>query len=76
VKKALDALVEMLSPHLTPKSITRVKNTMEYLGNAETLFKVLMDKSLHEDLGELVMAGEHYSQFHFYADDKIDLPPL
>jgi len=76
VKQAGKTLCDILKVHLQEKSIVRVHDIVNYLSNSETLLKVLKDTTLHEDLGELVMAGEHYSQFHFYAEDTVDLPPL
>jgi len=76
VKQAGKTLCDVLKGHLQDNSIARVNDIVNYLSNSDTLLKVLKDTTLHEDLGELVMAGEHYTQFHFYAEDTVDLPPL
>jgi len=69
IRQAGMLLSDLLRPHLTPKSIQRIQDIVDYISNADVLFKVLMDRELMQEVYELVSAGEHYSQFHFYIDD-------
>jgi hypothetical protein len=63
-------LSKLVEPHLKPKNIQLIKDTMSYLSNSDRLMKIFNDESLDEDLQELINASEHYTQFHFYADEK------
>jgi len=63
-----DILSKLLEPHLKPKTLKSVRELVEYIGNADRLFKIFKDSSLDEDLQELISASEHYTQFHFYSE--------
>ena len=69
VKQAGEALANTLKGQLSANSITRLNDTIKYLANPEALLIVLKDPTMYDDLNELVTAGEHYSQFYYYADD-------
>jgi len=69
VIEAADLLKKVLAPHLTAKSLKRIDVLVAYAGDPYVLYKIVMDRSMQDELYELVSAGEHYSQFHFYADD-------
>jgi hypothetical protein len=63
-------LTKVLTPHLKPKNVAMVKRLLQLIGNAPFLFKLLMDNSLIEETHELITAGDHYCQFHFYPESK------
>jgi len=69
VKQAGEALGNTLKGHLSDNSIKRLNDTIKYISNADALLVVLKDPTMYDDLNELVTAGEHYSQFYYYADD-------
>jgi len=61
-------LSKTLEPHLKPKNILMLQDLVDYIGNAERLFKIFKDATLDDELQELISASEHYTQFHFYSD--------
>jgi len=63
-----DILAKLLEPHLKPKSMKSLQDLVNYVGNAERLYKIFQDSSLDDDLQELISASEHYTQFHFYSE--------
>jgi len=65
---AAEILTKLLSPHMKPKNVQKIKDTTDYLGNADRLMQIFYDEALNDDLQELISAGEHYTQFHFYSD--------
>jgi len=65
-----ELLAKTLEPHLKPKTIQMLKELVEYIGNSERLFKIFKDTALDEELQELISASEHYTQFHFYSDER------
>jgi len=70
-KQALEAasiLTKLLEPHMKPKNLVKIKETIDFLTNPEFLLKVFKEESLDDDLQELISAMEHYTQFHFYSD--------
>jgi hypothetical protein len=70
LKKAEQVLTKILLPHLTAKSIQRVKNIFSYVGSARFLSNIMMDNELEDEVHELVKAIEYYTQFHHYKEDK------
>jgi len=68
LKEGAGILAKLLEPHLKPKSVKKLQDLVDYIGNAERLFKIFKDSALDEDLQELISASEHYTQFHFYAE--------
>jgi len=75
VKKNLDVTGEILTKILTPhikkeRNIQRIKETTDYLGDADRLMLIFTDPSLDNDLQELIDAAEHYTQFHFYSEKE------
>ena len=68
INEAVTVLTKLLTPHLKEKNVKLVKSTAEDIGSASFLFKILMDQSLTEEVQDLVTAGEHYTQFHFYPE--------
>jgi len=69
VNEAAISIKKVLQGHLTPKNLNRVDALIDYVSEPELLYTVLMDRTMQDELYELVSAGEHYSQFHFYEDD-------
>jgi len=69
LQQGRDVLIKILSPHVKPKTIILIKDTIDYLGNPDRLMKIFQDDTLGDDLQELISAAEHYTQFHFYAED-------
>jgi len=70
-KQALEAaaiLTKLLEPHMKPKNLSKIKETIDFLTNPDFLLKVFKDDTLDDDLQELISAMEHYTQFHFYSD--------
>lgn len=61
-------LTTLLSPHVKAKNVQLVKSTADSIGTAAFLFKILMDESLVDEVQDLITAGEHYTQFHFYSE--------
>jgi len=61
-------LTALLTAHMKPKNLAKIKETTDYLGNPERLMRIFQDEALNEDLQELISAGDHYTQFHFYSD--------
>ncbi|KAL6057702.1 hypothetical protein QOT17_015303 [Balamuthia mandrillaris] len=70
VRQAADTFRRVLEPHLQPKSLERIESIVSYLGDPQTLLKILVDVGLSIEVGALVSAGEHYSQFHFYVEEE------
>jgi len=68
VKEAAAALIKILEPLLKPKNTQRIREAIDYIANADFLSKIFNDSGLDEPLQELINAGDHYTQFHFYAD--------
>jgi len=68
LSEAAAILTNLLSPHMKAKNAQRIKDTTDYLGNPERLMRIFQDDSLNDDLQELISAGEHYTQFHFYSE--------
>jgi len=66
--EAAEKISNLVGPHLKPKNVDMVRSTIEYLGDPERLMQIFMDPAIDEDLQELISAGEHYTQFHFYSE--------
>jgi len=61
-------LTKLLAPHMKPRNVARISETIEYLGNPDRLLRVFMDETLNEPLQEMINSAEHYTQFHFYPE--------
>jgi len=70
LREASDVLKKLLSPHIKPQNVQRIDDSMNSIGTADFLEKILLDPDLAEEVQELVNASEHYTQFHFYANEK------
>jgi hypothetical protein len=69
IQEAAELLKKVLAPHLTANSLKKIDVLVTYAADPTVLYKIVMDRSMQEELYELVSAGEHYSQFHFYAEE-------
>jgi len=68
LNESATVLTTLLSPHVKAKNVQLVKSTADSIGTAAFLFKILMDESLVDEVQDLITAGEHYTQFHFYTE--------
>jgi len=62
-----DTLKKLLEPHIKPKNLAMLSSIIDVIADADFLMSIFIDESLDEPLQELISAGEHYTQFHFYA---------
>jgi len=62
-----EILKKLLEPHVKPKNLAMLSRTIDVIADADFLMAIFIDESLDEPLQELISAGEHYTQFHFYA---------
>lgn len=70
IADAAGILTKLVTPHLTQKNVMRIQQTVDYFANVDRLYTIFTDPALDEDLLELITASEHYSQFHFYPEEK------
>jgi hypothetical protein len=61
-------LSKLLEPHVKPKHVVLIKETLDFLGDPDRLLAIFTDDTLDDPLQELISAAEHYTQFHFYAE--------
>jgi len=67
IKNGGEELKKILEPHIKPKNLLMLSNTINVIADADFLLAIFTDESLDEPLQELISSGEHYTQFHFYA---------
>jgi len=66
---AATILKDLLTPHLKPHNVARIKDTLDYLGDPDRLLRIFTDETINEELQELITSADHYTQFHFYSGD-------
>ncbi len=67
IQEAGQLLTNMLAPHLKAQNLQKIRWVVDY-GSATTLMRILLDPDQEQPVLTLLEAGEHYAQFHFYAE--------
>jgi len=64
--EASAALEKLIKPHLKPKNVALLPDTVKVLANSDFLYNCLQKEGVDEQLTILVEAMENYCAFHYY----------
>jgi len=64
--EASAALEKLIKPHLKPKNVALLPDTVKVLANSDFLYNCLQKEGIDEQLTILVEAMENYCAFHYY----------
>eukprot|EP01119_Soliformovum_irregulare_P004003 TRINITY_DN15019_c0_g1_i1.p1 TRINITY_DN15019_c0_g1~~TRINITY_DN15019_c0_g1_i1.p1 ORF type:complete len:280 (+),score=60.48 TRINITY_DN15019_c0_g1_i1:900-1739(+) len=68
LKEGIAEIINELSTSMKKKKLQPLRDFGDYIANPDRLFKIYKTEALDNDLDNLMSAGQHYSQFHYYTE--------